>query len=760
MTDRAKNADGIAGAVRYGATLASSLQMFAEMSSNTKSQLDPVLAEINAATSALRQVSETLNDDNAAAEKQGRAPSYTPEGLVEVHTAATQCDRIFHLIFALLRKAVHAKGKSPNVDGKSEPLDMESAADPGSLTLVTVLSRGLDEDDPYDWLKPRITRCQEQLQWLKTGLLMHLQLARLAKLHLDHGPRPSGAFDLELGFRASAERLRIRQLQIAKRVVKRMDRKAEAEESSSESDSGSDSDSESETMTEAEPKSASPLSASHVSASELPTEPCPEDPTDNAKSDAPETANAVEDDSASPPPEDAPAPPPPPYTQPTTSDTEPDFVMVEKPQPEPQSEKATVATEEPPKMEKPGLSTSVGSGAVSISAPSAFRIIPKWLTHIFGSSSPPADTTSSDLEAYIATAARASSPLKVPLGDERLKFGLKSLYNNKTSSAWLNYLDMSAEQRGIVDDVIKFARFQSPHVRTCVGVEEFKRHGEPSEYLIFLSLAEPLRPVSFKDCVGRKFLFPFEFCKNWDDMRNLIESAFLHVEIIGPNVFRGFYDLIINGDIVMPALWSSSIRPGDKVTMHMWPMNEVIPPPIGRPLGARPPMPPMPPMRGGGPPPPPPPQMPSGPMFPSGMPPPLPPPPPGFPGFPSPPVPGGFPGSRPFTRPPPGAEIIDVCPGKPPKRGPGGGSSVLAWMMGMKKKKDENEMTKDEEEELKVVDFRLFLDGERMKAVDMLKKWTNATDVENGIVGFFDSESSGSETDSDSDSDTDSTMSL
>jgi len=72
-----------------------------------------------------------------------------------------------------------------------------------------------------------------------------------------------------------------------------------------------------------------------------------------------------------------------------------------------------------------------------------------------------------------------------------------------------------------------------------------------------------------------------------------------------------------------------------------------------------------------------------------------------------------------------------------------------------KPERDENEITREEEEELKVVGFRVFLEKEKMKVADMLKKWTNATDVENGIVGFFDSEGCGSDDSSNSESDSD-----
>lgn len=104
-----------------------------------------------------------------------------------------------------------------------------------------------------------------------------------------------------------------------------------------------------------------------------------------------------------------------------------------------------------------------------------------------------------------------------------------------------------------------------------------------------------------------------------------IKEAFNHVDIIGPHVQAGHYDLIgPEGDIILPSTWEVLIRPSHNITMVMWTMNDTpnqnnarLPP---RPPGARPmsgsvPLPPgfpahlgmrMPGVPGGGPPPPPP----------------------------------------------------------------------------------------------------------------------------------------------------------
>lgn len=70
-------------------------------------------------------------------------------------------------------------------------------------------------------------------------------------------------------------------------------------------------------------------------------------------------------------------------------------------------------------------------------------------------------------------------------------------------------------------------------------------------------------------------------------MEELIKQCFLHVDIIGPHIVEGHYDLIgPDGQIILPQVWETTIQPGWSVTMHMWPMPEPSPlTPSSRPPG-------------------------------------------------------------------------------------------------------------------------------------------------------------------------------
>lgn len=161
-------------------------------------------------------------------------------------------------------------------------------------------------------------------------------------------------------------------------------------------------------------------------------------------------------------------------------------------------------------------------------------------------------------------------------------------------------------------------------------------------------------------------------------MEELIKQAFLHVDIIGPHVQEGHYDLIgPNGEIILPQVWERVVEPDWTIEMRMWPMEKAqpAPPPGMFPPGVRPApgqhqrprsmggaggLPPGFPRPGGG----------------GGVPPP----PPGWAGNGPPPPPpvGAMPPGR-------GPRVINVGPAPEKKRqSKGGQGSMLSWMAGAK----------------------------------------------------------------------------
>ncbi|CAJ2502868.1 Uu.00g102620.m01.CDS01 [Anthostomella pinea] len=70
------------------------------------------------------------------------------------------------------------------------------------------------------------------------------------------------------------------------------------------------------------------------------------------------------------------------------------------------------------------------------------------------------------------------------------------------------------------------------------------RYGEPGWHR---SADRPPKkfPIRFKDAIGRSYAFSWEKANTWGGMERLIRSCFTHVDIIGPYVFEGCYDLIV-----------------------------------------------------------------------------------------------------------------------------------------------------------------------------------------------------------------------
>lgn len=58
-------------------------------------------------------------------------------------------------------------------------------------------------------------------------------------------------------------------------------------------------------------------------------------------------------------------------------------------------------------------------------------------------------------------------------------------------------------------------------------------------------------------------------------MEALIKQAFLHVDVIGQHVQEGHYDLTgPDGEIILPQVWDTMVKPDWEISMHMWPMPE------------------------------------------------------------------------------------------------------------------------------------------------------------------------------------------
>lgn len=69
--------------------------------------------------------------------------------------------------------------------------------------------------------------------------------------------------------------------------------------------------------------------------------------------------------------------------------------------------------------------------------------------------------------------------------------------------------------------------------------------------------------------------------KNVQGMDYLINQAFLPVPNLGPRVHDGHYDLMgPDGEIILPTVWETTVKPDWQITMTMWPMPSPKPEPV------------------------------------------------------------------------------------------------------------------------------------------------------------------------------------
>ncbi|KAH7324545.1 hypothetical protein B0I35DRAFT_406339 [Stachybotrys elegans] len=62
--------------------------------------------------------------------------------------------------------------------------------------------------------------------------------------------------------------------------------------------------------------------------------------------------------------------------------------------------------------------------------------------------------------------------------------------------------------------------------------------------------------IHLKDAVGRKLVLPFVVARTWTGVSDLISSAFGQIDVLGPKVAQGRYDLIGPDDeIILPSVW-------------------------------------------------------------------------------------------------------------------------------------------------------------------------------------------------------------
>ena len=182
----------IQATVALGQKLASLLQTLIELNPSSQGELKDIHYDIEATSGTLRQLEDLMSLDEAIRFERNTKPAVTSLYLDEIETLAGRCGLIYKSIILITQKAgVRGSSKEGNDEASSiENLKNELLTgpipDPGSIKSIKLV-RVPAKYEQQQWLKPRFGRCQEQLQWIRTGLLVHLHIFKLAQLQDGYG---------------------------------------------------------------------------------------------------------------------------------------------------------------------------------------------------------------------------------------------------------------------------------------------------------------------------------------------------------------------------------------------------------------------------------------------------------------------------------------------------------------------------------------------------------------------------------------------
>lgn len=165
MTDPLTAAGSMLRIVASGVQLATTLQTYMELVGDAEHELHDIVFDVNATAAAIKQLHAIIDADRDAPDPA--AAVFKDDGVREVEALAVKCHAIYKNVITLIQRASSSSSGSGPADAT---LDLETLR---PLTLMSKLA--------WPWLRPRILRCQKQLNWLKVSLLFTLQMANIAQ---------------------------------------------------------------------------------------------------------------------------------------------------------------------------------------------------------------------------------------------------------------------------------------------------------------------------------------------------------------------------------------------------------------------------------------------------------------------------------------------------------------------------------------------------------------------------------------------------
>ncbi|RSM07438.1 hypothetical protein BHE90_015084 [Fusarium euwallaceae] len=557
-------ATGLAvGVVGLGLQLATMLQTYVEGVTGAEDRLRELSFDVASTASMLKQLEDMLDADKAAAENTSTNQAsnsvtiFTDQGRHDIYSLSRRCEKVYQGILGVIVSA----SSPPSAKVKA------IATNVGLSDLTTTRLAQFGRALKWPLIESRVKTCLEELRWLKMDLLLHLQVATVARIQIKGSPKQIEKSEDESTLEPVFERLIARRDTYRKAALEgRRQRKISA--------NAAKADATSEHLLVPGQKTASSknedkgLSTSHkLSAS---------------------TTNLVQ---------------PPPVSSPgslTRTAVDPGVGSSRSPMTDRITKETTrgnailisnlsVSSKGPDGKHSSRDMNSTLLPGNNRPSPSHFEKVLKLLD-----GDPEAiededlDDDPIDIEAWtLPLRGRESQRLPFLRGDiiQRIKQATK----HGRVSRLDQFLALTPEQRDQAQDLITQLGRNDARPRGYLALET-----REDEIIVFVGVDYDEQVVYLDDPVGRTWQFPYKDFENWQIAKEQICLLEFKDASLQQKIRDGQFDIQAeSGALIPPMRWHQFVKPGETLEMAMWgddpPTLPPTPPPAIRPALYRPP---------------------------------------------------------------------------------------------------------------------------------------------------------------------------
>lgn len=168
----------VRAAVEFSQHVTNLFHIWAGLGIKNEDRLVGVIFFMETCSTTLRTLEEYIVEDQS--KPFGIVRIFKPAALEDIESLAAKCSLLCRFTILLIKQAA-------NEEGFKGITDVESGLETGPLPdLLAMKTLGLITKlkGKWDWLEPRLDLCRDQLRWVGNGLLIHLQIAKLAKMKM------------------------------------------------------------------------------------------------------------------------------------------------------------------------------------------------------------------------------------------------------------------------------------------------------------------------------------------------------------------------------------------------------------------------------------------------------------------------------------------------------------------------------------------------------------------------------------------------